>query len=396
VSAYLIDSSVMTKARTTLGDGFGLSFLDILCCGLGAAILLLLIVKHELPGLGYDDWLLMLEPEIARLESALRELESEDQFLESKLVSLRERLKEITLQNSTYTANLSRQEKKLLNLKIELASEQAKLREIAKLQERLSNTVKVANTEAVSPTGPNFGALSGIQFGGDDKVVILLDSSASMIDWSVVEIIRTQASGVDAIEAAFKWKQARTIGKTAFSSISAGKRFKFLTYSEKTYDADGKVVRQFDSDGKVIGRAELQWDVKTENDDHRRLTNLNFMPQGGTNLKFALDSVSSLIPKPNRILIITDGLPNKIERRTLLRGCPKTLKKGAMRISATCRESVALNSIDKLSEKLSKVPIDIVLLPLEGDATAVRFYSLITSISSGRLITPAVDWLVDP
>lgn len=373
----------MSRVRNSFGDGFGLSFLDILCCGLGAAILLLLIVKHEEPGLDDIDWQLMLEPEIFRLNSLISESESVNQMLASKLITLEERFESIVQSNTEIVAELTSQEQKLLNLRVQLAGEQAKLNELRVLSDKLNVTRQAATTESDKFEGLKFGALSGVQLGGEDKVVVLLDTSASMIHWSLVEIIRTQASGVGAIEAAFKWRQAKNIGGLAFSSINPGHRFKVLTFGEEVID----------SDGSVVGKDELLWDIKSEKDDQSRLRNLTLQPGGGTNLKLAFDAVSRLIPKPARILLITDGLPNNISNRSSLRGCPKN-RKGVSKISGECRISIAINSIDKLSGKLSKVPIDVILLPLEGDGDAVRFYSLLTGLSAGRLITPSVDWLV--
>ena len=92
-------------------------------------------------------------------------------------------------------------------------------------------------------------------------------------------------------------------------------------------------------------------------------------------------------------MLITDGLPGKIAGRDRLKSCPKKTK-GVTRLNGECRISIAIKSVEKLGGKLAKVPIDIILLPLEGDSDAVRFYSLISGISAGKLITPSADWLL--
>ena len=125
------------------------------------------------------------------------------------LKSLKYRFDAIAQENSEDLAKLSQQEKKLVELKTRLAGESAKLAEISRLNERINDDQKAIPRQEFEARGLNFGALSGVQLGGQDKVVILLDASASMIHWSLVEIIRTQASGPNAIRAAFKWRQRR-------------------------------------------------------------------------------------------------------------------------------------------------------------------------------------------
>lgn len=375
----------MSSARRNLGDGFGLSFLDVLCCGLGAAILLLLIVKHEEPSLDKADWLAMLEPEMLEIQQSFEDYESENEVLKERITELRESLRESEQANAQRNRRLTQQQKKLIELKTQLAREEAKSRELSKLTARVTELPKPVETK-LDTKGLNFGALSGLQFSGEERVVILLDNSASMIDWSLVEIVRTQAAGKAAIESAFKWKQARSVANWAFTSLETGKRYKFLTFAERVFDANGK---------EVSASEEIPWDIKAEDDSKAGLKNLSMLPDGGTNLKNVLEAVSQLVPKPKRILLITDGLPNKIEKRGDLRGCPPFSATVRM-VSGDCRTSIALASLDTLSKKLARVPIDVVLLPLEGDPRAVRVYSLISGISSGRLITPSSDWLLTP
>ncbi len=149
-----------------------------------------------------------------------------------------------------------------------------------------------------------------------------------------------------------------------------------------------------DLTGKEVDQGELHWDKKSGLHDPLVKRVVNQVPQGGTDLGMAVDALSRLIPKPGRIILITDGLPGKTSGRDKLKNCPKS-RKGVVKVSADCRISIAIKSVEKLNAKLSMVPIDIILLPMEGDSDAIRFYSLVSGISAGRLITPSVDWLLD-
>lgn len=373
----------MSRSNNQQGDGFGLSFLDVLCCGLGAAILLLLIVKHKEPFVSEDNLLLMAEPELQRLDKRVEKESANVARLDQKLGALRSNIENLVAIEKETSQKRSGQEQELVDLTVQLAVEVAKLQELERLSRRLADTMEVESSESANEGGLKFGALSGIQFGGEDKVAVLLDTSASMIHRSLVEIIRTQSAGPQAVRAAFKWRQATLAAQFAYFSIDQDKRFKFLTYSEDVVDLNGKVV----------GSSELFWDQKTG--FHDSLINRvdRITPKGGTNLRLAIDALSRLVPKPNRIVLITDGLPGKIAGRDRLKSCPKNTK-GVTRLNGECRISIAIKSVEKLEGKLAKVPIDIILLPLEGDSDAVRFYSLISGISAGKLITPSADWLL--
>ena len=132
----------------------------------------------------------------------------------------------------------------------------------------------------------------------------------------------------------------------------------------------------FDLNGKVLGGGELFWDKKSGLHDSLIKGVDNITPKGGTNLHLAIEALSRLVPKPDRIVLITDGLPGKIANRARLKACPKK-STGVTRLDGECRISIAIKSVEKLGGKLAKVPVDIILLPLEGDSDAVRFYSLI-------------------
>lgn len=373
----------MVKAKNQQGDGFGLSFLDVLCCGLGAAILLLLIVKHEEPFVSEDSLLLMAEPELERLDQQIEQERVGVAQLEQTLIRLRSNVKNLTLIEAETSEKRSNLEQELRDLTIELASEVAKIEELEALTRRLMDTQEIEPIESNSNGGLRFGAISGLQFGEEDKVAILLDRSASMIHRTLVEIVRTQSAGDEAVRSSYKWRQAKLVAQFAYSSIDRDKRFKFLTFSEDVFDLNGK----------VLGGGELFWDKKSGLHDSLIKGVDNITPKGGTNLHLAIEALSRLVPKPDRIVLITDGLPGKIANRARLKACPKK-STGVTRLDGECRISIAIKSVEKLGGKLAKVPVDIILLPLEGDSDAVRFYSLISGISAGKLISPSADWLL--
>ena len=81
------------KERSRGSEGFSLSFLDVICCGFGAIILLLVLVKVGEPGaieLARED----LDGLIALLQEELYEIRGETNVLNRDLVSKKEQLSE--------------------------------------------------------------------------------------------------------------------------------------------------------------------------------------------------------------------------------------------------------------------------------------------------------------
>ena len=164
----------MSRSNNQQGDGFGLSFLDVLCCGLGAAILLLLIVKHKEPFVSEDNLLLMAEPELQRLDKRVEKESANVARLDQKLGALRSNIENLVAIEKETSQKRSGQEQELVDLTVQLAVEVAKLQELERLSRRLADTMEVDPSESANEGGLKFGALSGIQFGGEDKVAVLL------------------------------------------------------------------------------------------------------------------------------------------------------------------------------------------------------------------------------
>lgn len=375
--------------KGNLDSGFGLAFLDVLCCGLGAAVLLLLIVKHEPPSVISENLISLVAPQIsayqnktALLEQTIENERQEVLKLEQELALIKQDWKQLDQMSSGFVNQYMTLIQEVDKQKSRQKSLEDALEASAQVAER---TVKTKEDEPRLPQG----AIEGIQLNGIDRVAILFDTSTSMLHRSLVEIIRLRISTPDIKKQSKKWRQSTGVLKWSIETISKNMRYKVLTFSDKVFELDGNEVQ-----GSLI-----DWNRKSDgvNDIlkiHSQIDQL--LPAKGTDLSIALDAVSRLIPRPNKILIVTDGLPSLITKvsREELKGCPKRKSRKNNLIDGSCRLSVAIESIDSLSQRLAGVPVDVILFPLDGDRDAIRFYSLVTSISSGRLLTPSPDWLL--
>ena len=164
----------------------GLSFLDVLCCGLGASILLLLIVKHEPSAIVSPELEQLAKTEVAILEKRVKELgrriETKSSLLEKLKTKELEALEKNTLRskaNQNVTGELKQVQVDLIRAKNKQLS----------LAQALDKTLIQINDEDIEPEVSEIqstGALDGVELRDTDKVVIILDISASMVHWSLV------------------------------------------------------------------------------------------------------------------------------------------------------------------------------------------------------------------
>jgi hypothetical protein len=101
-------------------------------------------------------------------------------------------------------------------------------------------------------------------------------------------------------------------------------------------------------------------------------------PENGTSLHAAFAAAAAMTPRPDNIVLITDGLPT--QGRTPPRG--KT-------VSGRDRLRLFERAMDELPRG---VPVNVILLPMEGDPMAASAFWKLAMATSGSFMTPSRDW----
>ena len=356
-------------------------------------MLLFLIVRHGYQPVDTEVPTVLQIQEVQQLRKAIvserdkwSQLETENVTLEQRAEAKRSELQAFEGQGGVQQHTMA----SILEVIRDLAQEDVKRQQIQMAFDRLDKTPAEILTPSDTTPKPIGGAVEGIKLFEIDRVLILVDVSASMLHRSLIDIIKLKNSPPNVQHAAKKWRQTMNSAIWAFGSISLDSRYKVLFFSEQVYDVYGKELR----------KGTLRWDKK-ESEDLKTFSQLvnNFHPMAGTNLELALQYMQTLAPRPNKVLIITDGLPNQLQTKRFakaltMKGCNRKSFSPEGTTSAICRGSIAIETFAEHADRLNGVPIDIILLPLDGDSMAVRFYSLVASAAGGRLLTPSRDWLV--
>ena len=355
------------KIRTT--STFSLSFLDIMSCGLGAAVLIFLLLKHVVdtptPNLTPTDTaeISLLEEEIkigelnlARIRNTISDVSDETvtaQGLARRILEELEKLRAIVAETDD-------------PLNADIPSLKAKIARLQAQKAKLESNVPKGN-KAYRFTGDGRRQyLSGVKLGGE-RVAILVDSSASMLDDSIVNVIRRRSLSDDVKRQAPKWARTLAITQWVVANLPLNSDFQILSYNDEVVPVYGEEINAWH---EVSDRLSVSASIQGMN---------QVVPKNGTNMQEVFKAAMNMTPRPDNIFLITDGLP------TLGKGAPKN----ANRITGRQRIRVFNEAQKELSRN---IPVNVFLLPFEGDPEAAGLYWKLAALSRGSFLTPARDW----
>ncbi len=354
---------------------FSLAFLDAMTCGLGAVILLYMVINASV-GLRTEELSHNLEAEVDKLErevlegqANLVELRNSKRQLDQRSVTARglsrrliEVLEAISVELATYEDSTLAQKEHLNRLKTDLKS----LEEEAK---RLAASVPVEETPGdkirtfVGDGDRQY--LTGLKVGGE-RIFILVDTSASMLDQTIVNIIlRRNLPDTRKIRAE-KWQQA--VATVDWLTTQLPRRANFQIY---TFDDDARPLLP-GTRGKWLDGGDRE--VLEKAIAALRTT----VPDGGTSLYHGFAALADMRPAPDNVILLIDSLPT--------RGAAEPKKRT---VSGKDRVKHFNRAIRELP---SGVPVNVILYPMEGDPLAASIYWKLAIATQGSFMTPAKDW----
>ncbi len=352
-----------------------LSFIDAILCGFGAIVLLFLILSHnsiaqrreatqvlqrqvevlEQQVLGGREQAAALEAGIEQSGERRERLLSESKALSEKITGRRYDLAQLETNSIAREAHVNR-------LKADLKSRDEELK---RLEGGASRQPEEGDRLRAFPGEGDRQYLSGLKVGGE-RVLILLDASASMLAERIVDIVRLRNSPEAEQRKAPKWRRALSTVDWIATQIPPRSRFQILAFSERVEP--------------VLKSAPAGW---LDAGDPALLNGAveaarKIVPRGGTSLYQALTAINQMNPKPDNVFLVTDGLPT-IDRE---RGTRYTIP-GEQRLRFF---DSALGALDR------RIPVNVILLPMEGDPMAAAAYWRLAQVTRGSFLSPAEDW----
>jgi len=352
---------------------FNLSFLDIMSCGFGAVILVFLIMNHAIQEetkelnrnlLSEVD---LLEEDVTEGDDGLVRLRNTLSEVDLKMVEAQGLATRIAEEKEDYEARIEdrkregyTENKDIEALKAELLALES---EVKKLRQA-SRDNSGANARAFIGEG-NRQYLTGLNLGGK-RIAILLDISASMLADKVVQIIRLRNMSGSIQRSAGKWTRSLNTVDWLTAQLPVASEYQIITFNTQAKavlpDTEGKWL-------EVANQAQLA-DVGSA---LRKLT-----PSGGTSLENAFVALHKLSPPPDNIFLITDGLPTQGSSP------PRGNK-----VSGPQRQKLFARAIRQLP---ARVPVNIILAPMEGDPMAASELWQLAQSTRGSLLMPSKDW----
>jgi hypothetical protein len=360
------------KRRRKL-EVFGLSFLDCICCGFGATVLIYMILNsghRERAQVRLDP----LQAETDRLEQQVLEGQANLVELRNTLEAVREdavttrglstRLIDVVKQSQDELATFERE---TIAQREHVNKLQADLRSLEEGNKRLSGGAPSKEVPGDKVRGfvgdGDRQYLTGFKVGGK-RILFLVDASASMLADTIVNAVRRRLLPDADRMRADKWRRAVRAVDWLTTQIPRDS-----TYQIYVFDTEARAL----SPG-TEGRWLEARDRKTMDASIARLRST--APQGGTSLEKAFATAAAL--RPDNIILLTDGLPTQ--------GVVPPQKR-----TVSGKERVKL--FDRAVQALPPgVPVNTLLFPMEGDPVAAPAYWKLAMATEGSFLAPSRDW----
>lgn len=361
------------KRRST--EVFSMSFLDCICCGFGAVILVFMIINAQ-PTQDVDG-----PPE--RLMAVANRLEYEILDERKNLVLARNTMEQLEDERAEADSEIAQVTALIEKLKIELAKHDnetlAKIERIEKLQSDIESLeeqrkrllamekekLEEGNKVRTFTGDGDRQYLTGLKVGGD-RILVLVDASASMLDRRIINILRRRNMPEAERLRSAKWRQA--VSSVDWLSAQFPPESKFQIY---TFNTEARPVLK-GSNG-----------VWLEVGDGEQLSEAirilrRTVPQNGTNMLAAFEVINSMNPPPDNVIVLVDGLP--------------TMNAPERELGMVTGQERLRYHYEAEAVVPSGIPVNILLYPMEGDYNAAIAYWLLAYRTGGSFMSVSEDW----
>lgn len=350
----------------------GLSFLDCICCGFGAVILLFMIVDHaseqqRQPGneqaltrvasledrvMDEKQTLLLQQAALEDVEAATRRAQAEAERLRQQIQQQQERQPDLEAAERAGRTRLEALQAELRVLESQVEAQRAQANDPA------GNAIREVEGDGQQQY------LSGLRVEGR-RILILVDASASMLGYTIVDAVRRRNLDAERRRRAPKWQRAVAAADWMSAQIPEASQFQLIAFDTRAEPTVSGTAGQW-----LPAREGTRLDEAIQGLRQRA-------PEQGTSLYAAFRAAAALQPAPDAIYLITDGLPTQ----------------GAQVTSGTVTGRQRLRHFNAAVGQLPRgVPVHVLLLPMEGDPQAPGAYWNLARVSGGTFLAPSRDW----
>jgi hypothetical protein len=349
------------KRRET--EIFSLSFLDCICCGFGAVLLVFILTitsKTQVDKSVVDEVRNQLTKSTKQSEDRRKELDRLAQIIAAAQLELQD----LKTKSQADQQKISQRRRDLL-----LMLQQAGMMKDA-LDRLLAEKKALPTEETPAPIPiPELDRrqyLTGVKLTGE-FVVFLVRTSGSMLGETIDEAASRLQDSDDRKRESPKWKRVIHSLEWLLATLEPETRFQILFFNEETTPI-------------IPTRGEEWFSTK----DRPVLTEVlkrlhEVVPKGGANLERAFTAVRFLPRLPDSIVLLTDGLPTRSD---------------SLPMDGEVDEATRVRFFEIATKQLPpRIPVSTILFPLlSGDPGAPGMYWELANATRGALVSPSKSW----
>jgi len=354
-------ASITSKRRET--EVFSVSFLDCICCGFGAVLLIFLLTIAKKTDVDKAD--------VDAARDRLRKVEAEMTLNQQELDRLAQILAAAQLELDAINSKNTEDQVKLSDRRRDLL---LMLQQTGALKEALHALLgekKALPTDETPPPVPIPNVdrrqyLTGVKLHGE-FVVFLVRNSGSMLDDTIDAAAARLEDSDEKKREAPKWRRTVQALEWMLASMDPETRFQILFFNEETTPI-------------LPTRGDEWFSTKDRTVMTEIITKLNsVVPKGGANLERAFTAVRFLPRLPDSIVLLTDGLPTRID---------------SLPMEGDVDEGHRIRFLEIATKQLPpRIPVSTVLFPtLTGDPGAPGLFWELANATRGALVSPSKSW----
>ena len=334
----------MKKRRETQSSA--LSFMDCICCGFGAVLLLFILTAKKQITLSSEEASQALDAE-QTLHIAMDAAQAQQRALDQAIAAPDPQPDS----NATSLAELAAEQERLA----QAIEEKAAALTALEIEHDPTDTVAGLNRPSADQS-----YLSGLRLRGP-RAVILLENSGSMLAanaQSALEMIR-KGSGTSSA----KWLRAKAAVRAVLAAIPQGTEVAIFQMNETAAplsgSADSPYIDPYDNSALLTTLERLDTLEAT----------------GGNDLANALRAIGQLKERPSSLLLIGDGLPS----------APNPSQR-------SLSEADRVQLFNRALATRPSYPFNAILFPFEGDPSAAGLFWQLSGRTNGITLIPDNDW----
>lgn len=341
---------------------FSLSFLDCICCGFGAVLLLFVLTASRKAEV-MDHLESEISEVIGKTDNDIADAEQQIEDLKLTLAAKRQKSTELGARMEDQKKLHTELDERLKLLLEQLAAIEAELGKLIDTKKNMPKQEEKTPIPIVNPERRQY--LTGFDIQGNN-VLFLVEASAGMTADKIEDAMILAGKDEKERREGPKWKRVKLALKWLIANLKEGSNYKIIFFNRDL------VPLQLD-----YGR---EWFDPMDNDLTVQVLNAidDITPEDGANLERAFAMVNQLPIEPDRLVLICDGLPTLSDSYP---GEGQVVYEDRVAMFRAAQKALNIN-----------LPVNTILYPLMPDpGSAVHFWRL-ADRTRGSLVSPSENW----